>query len=52
MTHRFFITYSSCKITGNGKPEATIRIPLKGCGSLQVVRTMLRNLLEFTFDHL
>merc|ERR1712012_286574 len=23
------------KITGNGKPEATIRIPLKGCGSLQ-----------------
>jgi len=27
--------HSSCKITGNGKPEATIRIPLKGCGSLQ-----------------
>ena len=36
MTHRFFLIYSSCKITGNGKPEATIRIPLKGCGSLQV----------------
>merc|ERR1712141_139328 len=27
--------HSSCKISGNGKPEATIRIPLKGCGSLQ-----------------
>ena len=36
MTRRFFLIYSSCKITGNGKPEATIRIPLKGCGSLQV----------------
>ena len=27
---------SACKITGNGKLEDTIQLPLKGCGTLQV----------------
>ena len=27
---------SACKITGNGKLEETIKLPLKGCGTLQV----------------
>ena len=36
MTHNLVFIFSSCKITGNGKPTATIRLPLKGCGTLQV----------------
>ena len=27
---------SACKITGNGKFQETIKLPLKGCGTLQV----------------
>ena len=29
---------SACKITGNGKFQETIKLPLKGCGTLQVRR--------------
>lgn len=28
---------SACKIGGNGKLEETIKLPLKGCGTLQVI---------------
>ena len=28
--------HSACKITGNGKMEEEIRLPLKGCGTVQV----------------
>ena len=27
---------SACKITGNGETTSNIRLPLKGCGTLQV----------------
>jgi hypothetical protein len=29
--------HSACKITGDGQREAEIRLPLKGCGTLQVI---------------
>ena len=33
---------SACKITGNGKFQETIKLPLKGCGTLQVRRENAR----------
>ena len=31
---------SACKIGGNGKLEETIKLPLKGCGTLQVSHSL------------
>ena len=47
----FFPYFSACKITGSGQKTETIKLPLKGCGTLQVKLKVHKSLSVVDFVH-